>query len=405
MTARAIDTAGQQDPSTTGATGRYLYFPGDAAPGFEATLGQPIDGSAFTDGRIQVSGRAEDDLSIARVEVAVVDSAGRYMSSSGTFTSTSPSWRSAFLNSPGSPGSNFSYTTPVIPDGTYRVEVRATDQNDQIGASRVATGVTVTRPANAAPVANATVLCAENLCSFDARTSTDENPSTLTYSWNFGTGQGSGSGSVPVKRYTAPGTFTVVLTVRDEWGVTATTNLTVTIAEPSGNVAPTPTFTTNCLELLCGVTSAGTVDPNTGDVISYSWNWGDGTAATTGAGSSHVYATPGTYTITLTATDGWGKAATTTRTVTLTEPTGNQAPTVQFNANCTGLVCQMDSNGTSDPEGNQLRYAWAFGDGTTATTAYPSKTYTAGGTYQVTLTVTDGWNKSTQLTKSVTVAP
>ncbi len=103
VTARAIDTAGQQDPSTSGATGRYLYFPGDAAPGFEVTLGQPVDGSSFTDGRIQVSGRAEDDLSIARVEVAVVDSAGRYMSSSGSFTSTSPELALSVPQQPGEP--------------------------------------------------------------------------------------------------------------------------------------------------------------------------------------------------------------------------------------------------------------------------------------------------------------
>jgi PKD repeat protein len=317
VTARAVDTAGQLDPSTTGATGRYLYFPGDAAPDFEPTLGQPNDGQSFTDGRIIVSGRANDDISIARVEVAISDSQGRYMSSSGSFASTSPSWRTAFLTSPGSPGSNFSYTTPVIPDGTYRVEVRATDNHDQIGPTRVANNVTVTRPVNAPPVANATVSCNENVCTFDGRSSTDENPSTLTYSWNFGTGQGSGSGPVPVKRYTAPGTFTVTLTVRDEWTQTSTTTLTVTIVEPSGNVAPVPTFTTNCLDLFCGVTSGGTVDPNTGDSISYSWNWGDGTANTTGTGSSHTYAVPGTYAVTLTATDGWGKAASTQRMVTV----------------------------------------------------------------------------------------
>ena len=46
------------------------------------------------------------------------------MSSSGTFTSTSASYRTAFLNSPGSPGSNFSYTTPTIPPGSYTVLVR-----------------------------------------------------------------------------------------------------------------------------------------------------------------------------------------------------------------------------------------------------------------------------------------
>ena len=317
VTARAFDSAGQPDASTTGATGRYLYFPGDSPPEFEATLGQPNDGQAFIDGRIIVSGRAQDDQSIARVEVAVVDSAGRYMSSTGTFTSTTPSWRSAFLTSPGSPGSNFSYTTPVIPDGAYRVEVRGTDQNDQIGASRIANNVTVTHPVNAPPVAVASVSCAQNLCTFDGRSSTDENPSTLTYSWNFGTNQGTGTGAVPVKRYTAAGTYTVTLTVRDEWNQTATTTLTVPITEPPGNVAPTPTFATNCLAMFCGVTSTGTQDPNTGDTITYTWNWGDGTATTTGSGSNHTYTVAGTYTITLTATDGWGKSASTTRTVTV----------------------------------------------------------------------------------------
>jgi large repetitive protein len=52
--------------------------------------------------------------------VAIVNSAGQYMSSSGNFTSTSESWRSAFLNSPGMPGSNYSYTSA----NTYTVTVR-----------------------------------------------------------------------------------------------------------------------------------------------------------------------------------------------------------------------------------------------------------------------------------------
>ncbi len=77
------------------------------------------------------------------------------------------------------------------------------------------------------------------------------------------------------------------------------------------------------------MSSAGTADPNTGDTIAYSWNWGDGTALSTGASpSAHVYAAAGAYTITLTTTDGWGKSASTTRNVTLTEPAGNQPPSV-----------------------------------------------------------------------------
>ncbi len=79
------------------------------------------------------------------------------------------------------------------------------------------------------------------------------------------------------------------------------------------------------------MSSAGTADPNTGDVIAYSWNWGDGTPVSTGASpAAHVYAAAGNYTITLTTTDGWGKTASTTRNVSLSEPAGNTAPSVSF---------------------------------------------------------------------------
>jgi PKD repeat protein len=404
VTAWAVDTSGQQDPVTTGATGRYLYFPGDLLPDFVATLGQPVTGQGFTEGRIVVSGRAEDDISMARVEVGIVDSAGRYLGSTGTFTSTTPSWRTAFLNSPGSPGSNFSYTTPVVPDGTYTVMVRATDHHDQIGPVRSATGVTVTHPVNAAPMASATVSCNQNVCTFDGRGSTDENPSGLSYSWVFGTTQGTATGAVPVKTFTAPGSFPVTLTVRDEWNATATTTLSVTVVEPGSNAAPVPTATVTCSELTCAVSSAGSFDPQPSDVLTYSWSWGDGTANSAGAGATHTYAAPGTYTVTLTATDGWGKSAATSRTVTLTEPVGNQPPTVAFSWSCTGPVCAMSSNGTVDPEGNQLRYLWTWNAGaSTSTSAFPTITFPGPGTYPVTLRVTDGWNRFSELTQNITV--
>jgi hypothetical protein len=135
-----------------------------------------------------VSGRAEDDTAMGRVEVAIVNAAGQYMSSSGGFTSTSESWRSAFLNSPGTPGSNFSSTTPVIPPGAYTVRVRAVD----------------------------------------GRASTDENAPTLTYAWSFGNGR-SGTGSVPSHTYTTAGTFTVTLTVTDGWGRANSTTRSITV--------------------------------------------------------------------------------------------------------------------------------------------------------------------------------
>jgi PKD repeat protein len=318
VTAFAFDTAGQQDTSTSGATARYLVYPGDLDPTISDTLFSPTEGTAFTEARIFVSGRAEDDTAMGRVEVAIVNSLGQYMSSSGSFTSTSESWRTAFLNSPGTPGSNFSYTTPVIPSGAYTVRARAVDAYGQVQAVPREAHVTVSAPAgNVAPTASFTVACSQNVCGFDGRGSTDENAPTLTYAWNFGNGR-TGSGSVPSLTYTAPGTYTVTLTVRDEYGLTGTTTRTVTITEPAGNVAPTPVINPPaCAALVCNISGVGSADPNTGDTFTYLWNFGDGTPTSSASAVSHTFPAAGTYTLTLTVTDGWGKSASTTRQVTV----------------------------------------------------------------------------------------
>jgi PKD repeat protein len=318
VTAFAFDTAGQQDTSTSGATARYLVYPGDLDPTISDTLFSPTEGTAFTEARIFVSGRAEDDTAMGSVQVAIVNSLGQYMSSSGSFTSTTESWRTAFLNSPGTPGSNFSYTTPVIPSGAYTVRARAVDAYGQVQAVPREAHVTVSAPAgNVAPTASFTVACSQNVCSFDGRGSTDENAPTLTYAWNFGNGR-TGSGSVPSFTYTAPGTYTVTLTVRDEYGLTGTTTRTVTITEPAGNVAPTPVINPPaCSALVCNISGVGSADPNTGDTFTYLWNFGDATPTSTASAVSHTFPAAGTYTVTLTVTDGWGKSASTTRQVTV----------------------------------------------------------------------------------------
>ena len=64
----------------------------------------------------------------------------------------------------------------------------------------------------------------------------------------------------------------------------------------------------------------GSDDPNTGDTFSYRWNWGDGTADSTSTSPSHTFPAAGPYTVTLTVTDGWGKATVVTRNVTVGTP-------------------------------------------------------------------------------------
>jgi len=178
------------------------------------------------------------------------------------------------------------------------------------------------------PVAvQAEPVCTRNVCQFDARNSTDENATTLTYAWNFG--NGTGTGPFPKRTYTTPGTYTVTLTATDEWGAVSSStppvSKTFTITEPVDNVAPTPVINQpNCAGLTCNFSAVGTLDPNTGDTVTYLWNFGDPTTGVNNtraaASGSHAFSAPGDYTVTLTATDGWGRATTITRDVTVAAP-------------------------------------------------------------------------------------
>ena len=329
VTAFAFDTAGQQDTSTTGATASFRIYPGDLPPVVLTNLQIPVTGAVFPTGKIVISGRVEDDRQIASAQIAVVNSLGQYMSATGTFTSTTESWRSAFLNSPGSPGSNFSFTTPVIPPGTYTVRVRGVDQHSLATNPTYDTpGVIVEHPANnLPPVAAFTFRCGavltgaptDNVCEFDARTSTDENTPDLRYGWTFGTA--TSTGAVVRRTFTAPGDVTVTLTATDEFGLTAVTSQIVTVVEPPTNLPPVAVLSPPaCTGLVCNFSSASSTDPNVGDVLTRLWVWGDGTANSTTTSLAHTFPAAGTYTVSLTVTDGWGDATTVTLPVTVVAP-------------------------------------------------------------------------------------
>src|SRR5207249_7411724 len=57
----------------------------------------------------------------------------------------------------------------------------------------------------------------------------------------------------------------------------------------------------------------------------------------------------------------------------------------------------------TDPTRRTTDHSWTFGDGATATSQNPAHTYAAGGTYTVTLAVTDNQGATASTSKSVTV--
>jgi glucose/arabinose dehydrogenase len=86
---------------------------------------------------------------------------------------------------------------------------------------------------------------------------------------------------------------------------------------------------------------------------------------------------------------------------------GNRRPNAALSASPTSgpapLTVSFADSGSSDPEGDPLQYAWAFGDGATATGATASHTYASPGSYGATLTVTDTLGAFRIATATITV--
>jgi 3-phytase len=85
------------------------------------------------------------------------------------------------------------------------------------------------------------------------------------------------------------------------------------------------------------------------------------------------------------------------------EPPSNQPPTAVVSVACSGLSCTADGSGSTDPDGTIAHHAWDFGDGATGSGEIATHTYAAGGTYTVSLTVTDDEGATGGATQVVTV--
>jgi len=165
-----------------------------------------------------------------------------------------------------------------------------------------------------------------------------------------------------------------------------------------GGVGPTGTFTvTPAIPGLAdtAVFDASTViDPN-GTVVSYDWNFGDGTTDN-GMIVKHQYSTRGFYPVQLTATDNDDNQA--KKSLTIQVVNGNPIPLFSYSQiNFTPSV--KFTNSSLDENGTITASEWDFGDSTVSNENSPEHTYAAFGNYPVKLTVTDNnGNKQTKAT-------
>jgi len=156
--------------------------------------------------------------------------------------------------------------------------------------------------------------------------------------------------------------------------------------------------------------SVGSSDPDA-EGLTYSWDFGDGSAGS-GAAPSHTYRWGGDFIATLIVTDGSGQSAMDTATVSVTEL--NDPPVANAGGPYSGAVgtsITFDASGSFDFDNQDgtdlndqvLTYTWDFGDESpSAAGATVTHAYTTVGTYNVSVSVSDGESATAWTTAEVT---
>ncbi len=200
-----------------------------------------------------------------------------------------------------------------------------------------------------------------------------------SYAWDFGDG-GTSTEANPSHVYSAGGTYTVKLTVKNSGGSHTMTRENYISVGGSGIIAD-----------FSGTPTSGTVpltvqftDLSTGGPTMWAWDFGDGGTSTV-ASPSYTYQTPGTYTVKLTASSQTGGTSTKVKEGYITvSPAGGIV--ADFSGTPTSGTVPLTVQFTDLSTGGPTMWAWDFGDGGTSMVASPSYTYQTPGTYTVKLT-------------------
>jgi PKD repeat protein len=213
----------------------------------------------------------------------------------------------------------------------------------------------------------------------------------------------------PVHTYLSPGTYTVTLTASNAGGSNSVTQ-TDYIAVSAASITP-PTASFN------GTPSSGSApltvrftDSSINGPIVWQWNFGDGnTTNSTVKNPVHTYLAPGTYTVSLTASNAGGSNSVTQTDYIAVSAAAIPAPVAGFTGTPTSgaaplTVTFTDTSTSAIPIASWL---WDFGDGTSSTDVNPTHIYTNVGIYVVNHTVTNtigNWSSAFE-TIMATAAP
>jgi gliding motility-associated-like protein len=222
----------------------------------------------------------------------------------------------------------------------------------------------------------------------DTSSTTGNNP-ILSWQWNFGDGQTSTArkGGIVTHNYDNPGSYLVSMQITDAAGCSPNSPYaqTVTVNGPKASFYASGTD----VHLNTTVAFYNTTNDYGNTNTTYSWNFGDG-GTSTDPSPVHDYPIPGTYTVTMTATNPSVPCSSVATPVTIIVRNFNSAFGF-FSSYIAGGCPPLLVNFTNTSYGYES-VDWDFGDGFTADNLnYASHIYTSPGRYIVTLHV-HGYN-------------
>jgi len=223
--------------------------------------------------------------------------------------------------------------------------------------------------------------------------------SVCTYAWDFG-GPGVGADvttATPTFTYTTPGAFVVQLTLENPCASEVITHeVAVTDCEVvhdlGFSVSPNPRSNA----MVTFTASASGAAP-----ITYGWDLGDGGTGS-GIEVTHTYTAGGDYTVTLTATNCDSAQAQVAEGVFVCDSVHNVnvTATVMAHQEFRNWKVQFMATGQGT---EPITYAWDFGDGSIGSGLIATHTYTAAGSYTVTLTATNCGDARVEVTRAIHV--
>ena len=292
--------------------------------------------------------------------------------------------------------------------GTRTIHLKVTDDNGAVDVYAVDVTVSNRKPVAAAAVQNPPAIVGA-ITTVDGSLSSDSDGTVKKYEWDLDNNPATGpggfevdGGTTPTTGYTiaASGTYSVRLRVTDNSNETDTTTITFVATK-----APIAQVGASATEVRPGTPvtfdPAGSADQDaTGSIVSWKFDFGDGTPPVTNADGSpvsHTFTAFGDFTVTLTVTDDQGAKSIKTIVVHVVNKPPVATLAVGPQPGKTGQAITFSAAGSADPDGQVVRYEWDLdGNGTyeveTSGVDHTSRTYPnrVRATVRVRVTDNDG---------------